>query len=119
MSATPRPSAGSALSHPFATRRRGIVAASLLVAVAALATGLWWRFRQAPRLSERDTLVLADFNNATGEPVFDETLKQALRVQLEQSPFLNVLSDQKVTQELKFMGRSAETHLTPDLAREV
>jgi tetratricopeptide (TPR) repeat protein len=63
--------------------------------------------------------VLADFDNATGEPVFDETLKQAFRVQLEQSPFLNVLSDQKVSQELKFMGRSKDTRLTTELAREV
>jgi len=116
--ATPRPSASAASSDHSAIHRSGTIAAVLLVLV-AVAAGLWWRSHQPPKLSERDTLVLADFNNATGEPVFDETLKQALRVQLEQSPFLNVLSDQKVSQELKFMGRSADTRLTPDLAREV
>ncbi|HYA22890.1 MAG TPA: hypothetical protein VEF05_01955, partial [Terriglobales bacterium] len=90
-----------------------------LVVVIALAGGLYWRSRQTPKLSEKDTVVLADFNNATGEPVFDEALKQALRVQLEQSPFLNVLSDQKVNQQLKFMGRSKDTRLATDVAREV
>src|SRR5262249_27568010 len=70
-------------------------------------------------LTEKDTIVVADFLNTTGEPVFDETLKQALRVQLEQSPFLNVLSDQAVGQELRFMGRSKDEPITQDLAREI
>jgi len=96
-----------------------IVIAALVLIVAVIGGGLWWRSRQAPKLSGKDTIVLADFDNATGEPVFDETLKQALRMQLEQSPFLNVLSDQKVNQELKFMGRSKDTRLTTELAREV
>jgi serine/threonine protein kinase/Flp pilus assembly protein TadD len=95
------------------------IVATIVVIAAVIGAGLWWRFRSAPRLAERDTVILADFNNATGEPVFDDTLKQALRVQLEQSPFLNVLSDQKVTQQLKFMGRSKDTRLTVDVAREV
>ena len=117
--ATPRPPSEASSPDHSAIRRKGMIAAALLIAVAAVAGGLWWHSRQAPKLSERDTLVVADFSNATGEPVFDETLKQALKVQLEQSPFLNVLSDQKVGQELKFMGRSKDTFLTPDVAREV
>ena len=70
-------------------------------------------------LTEKDTIVLADFNNTTGEPVFDGALKQALTVDLEQSPFLNVLSDQKVNDQLRFMGHSPDTRLTEDLARQV
>jgi eukaryotic-like serine/threonine-protein kinase len=104
-----------------ASTRKGLRAAiisGVLIAV-AVGAGLYWRSRQAPKLSEKDTLVLADFRNATGEPVFDETLKQALRVELEQSQFLNVLSDQKVNQELKFMGRAPDTRLTTEVAREI
>ena len=100
-------------------RSKTVIAVAALLVVLAIAGGLYWRWRQTPKLSEKDIVVLADFNNATGEPVFDETLKQALRVQLEQSPFLNVLSEQKVDQVLKFMGRSKDTRLTPDIAREV
>jgi len=69
--------------------------------------------------SHIDTIVLGDFANSTGDPVFDDSLKQGLRVKLEQSPFLNVLSDQKVNEELQLMGRQKNERLTPDLAREV
>ena len=93
------------------------IAAIVIVLVAAI---LYWRLQQqAPQLTEKDTIVLADFNNTTGEPVFDATLKQALTVDLEQSPFLNVLSDQKVDEQLGFMGLSTETRLTEDVARKV
>jgi serine/threonine protein kinase/tetratricopeptide (TPR) repeat protein len=74
---------------------------------------------RAPRLSERDSIVLADFENNTGEPVFDLTLKQALSAELEQSPFLNILSDSDVREALGYMGRPAGTPLTGDIAREV
>ncbi len=93
-----------------------VLAAILVVAAAGV---VFYRARRAPHLTEKDTIVLADFNNATGEPVFDEALKQAMRVQLEQSPFLNVLSEQKVIQELRYMGRAKDERLTTDLAREV
>jgi serine/threonine protein kinase/Flp pilus assembly protein TadD len=95
------------------------VLAPVLVIAALAGGGFYWRSRQAPKMTEKDTLVLADFNNSTGEPVFDDTLKQALQVQLEQSPFLNVLSEQKVGQQLKFMGHGKDERLTVDLAREV
>jgi eukaryotic-like serine/threonine-protein kinase len=87
-----------------------------------LTVGLFvgWRLNsRSHRLTERDTLVLADFTNSTGDPVFDDALTQGLRVQLEQSPFLNVLSEQKVDEQLKLMTRPPGEHLTPELAREV
>jgi serine/threonine protein kinase len=96
------------------------LAAVTVFVVAALLVG-YFHFRAQPSsaLTEQDTLVLADFNNFTGETVFDATLKQALRAQLEQSPFLNVLTDQKTRQALGFMGRALDTRLTPDVVREV
>jgi hypothetical protein len=70
-------------------------------------------------LTEKDTIVLADFDNKTGDTLFDDTLKQGLFVQLEQSPFLELVSDNKVNQTLKLMGRPGGDRLTPELAREV
>jgi eukaryotic-like serine/threonine-protein kinase len=74
---------------------------------------------KATPLTEKDTVVLADFTNSTGDPVFDGTLKQALAVDLEQSPFLNILSDRKVGETLKLMGRPPTEHVTADVAREL
>ena len=99
--------------------QRWLVAAGLVVIVAAAGTYLYLRQHQSHHLTEQDTVVLADFTNQTGEPVFDDTLKQGLRVQLEQSPFLNVLPDEKAAQELAYMGRQRETRLTREVAREV
>ena len=99
--------------------QRWLVAAGLVVIVAAAGTYLYLRQHHSHHLTEQDTVVLADFTNQTGEPVFDDTLKQALRVQLEQSPFLNVLPDEKAAQELAYMGRQRETRLTREVAREV
>ena len=70
-------------------------------------------------LTEKDTIVLADFNNTTGDAVFDDTLKQGLAVQLDQSPFLNVLSDRKMRDTLKLMGHSAGERITPEIARDL
>jgi tetratricopeptide (TPR) repeat protein len=88
--------------------------------VLAVATGgvLLRRFRHSPTLAENDTIVLADFTNNTGDPVFDDTLKQGLRVELEQSPFLNILSDEKVSEELQMMGHPPDERLSVSLARE-
>ena len=69
--------------------------------------------------SERDSVVLADFANSTGEPVFDETLKEALEVQLRQSPFLSVLPEQRLQGMLRMMGRRTDEKITPAIAREV
>jgi hypothetical protein len=86
---------------------------------AAIAGILYYRSRSVRRLTEKDTIVLADFANTTGDSVFDDTLKQALAVDLQQSPFLNVLSDEKAAESLKLMNRSAHDRQTQEVAREV
>ena len=95
------------------------VPAAVVVVAALVAGGLYFRSRHAARLTEKDTIVLADFTNTTGDTVFDDTLKQALAVDLGQSPFLNILSEQKVGQTLRQMTHSPSERLTRDLAREV
>jgi serine/threonine protein kinase/tetratricopeptide (TPR) repeat protein len=94
------------------------VAAGLL-AVLAVAGGLYWRSHNRPKLTDKDTIVLSDFDNKTGDAVFDDTLKQGLSVQLEQSPFLELVSERKVNETLKLMGRPAGDRLTPEVTREV
>ena len=91
----------------------------LLVVVVLAAVGYVAHHRAARRLTEKDTVVLSDFANRTGDPVFDDTLKTGLSVALNQSPFLNVLSDRKVAATMRLMSRPAGTKLTPDVAREV
>ena len=96
-----------------------IVVPSVVVLVALIAGGLYYRSHRPKPLTEKDTVVLADFNNSTGDPVFDDTLKTALGVSLNQSPFLNVLSDSAATKTLKLMEKPPETKLTPEVAREL
>jgi eukaryotic-like serine/threonine-protein kinase len=91
-----------------------------VVLVALLAAGgLYYRAHRSKPLTDKDTIVLADFANSTGDPVFDDTLKTALNVSLRQSPFLNVLSDSDVAKTLQQMTRPASTKLTPEVAREL
>jgi serine/threonine protein kinase/Flp pilus assembly protein TadD len=104
--------------HPLLKRWK-LLATAAVVAVALLAGGLSWRSRKTAPLTDKDTIVLADFANTTGDTVFDGTLKQALGIQLEQSPFLNVLSDRKVTETLKLMNRPANERITRKVAEEV
>ncbi len=93
---------------------------SAVVVLAILATGGYFlSHRPTVNLTDKDTVVLADFSNSTGDAVFDDTLKTALSVALQQSPFLNVLSDSKVAKTLKLMTRPADTKLTPDVVREL
>jgi eukaryotic-like serine/threonine-protein kinase len=99
--------------------RLGVLVLAAVVVVLVVGGGWFWRTRRAGVLYEKDTIVLGDFANSTGDSVFDDTLKQALRVQLEQSPFLNVLSDQELNAELRLMGRSSEQPLTSDVARDL
>ena len=88
--------------------------------VALLVAGwFYYRSHQTKPLTEKDTIVLADFTNSTGDAVFDDSLKTALSVSLRQSPFLNVLSDSEVAKTLQQMTRPASTKLTPEVAREV
>ncbi|MGC1170663.1 MAG: protein kinase, partial [Candidatus Acidiferrales bacterium] len=89
------------------------------IAVVALAAGGYLYFHPKPRLSEEDTLVLADFTNTTGDPVFDDTLKQAISVQLAQSPFLNILSYARIRATLRLMAKPSDTRLTPDVASDL
>jgi serine/threonine protein kinase/Flp pilus assembly protein TadD len=96
-----------------------ILAPAALVVVALVAGGLYWRTRPSAKLTEKDTVVLADFTNTTGDAVFDDTLKQALSVELAQSPFLNVLPDQRMQQTLSLMSRPANEKVTQNVAREI
>ena len=95
-----------------------VIGAVALVMLAVIGGGLYLRSR-TNRLTDKDTIVVADFANSTGDPVFDDTLKTALTVALNQSPFLNVLPDNRVAKTLKLMTRPADTRLTPDVAREL
>ncbi len=90
-----------------------------LLAAALVAGGLYYRSHRARPLTDKDTIVLADFANTTGDAVFDDTLKTALTVSLNQSPFLNVLTDNKVAETLKLMARPANTPLTPEVVRDL
>ncbi|MGA8762890.1 MAG: protein kinase, partial [Candidatus Sulfotelmatobacter sp.] len=116
------PSSPAVKAAQVAVARGGQLRIVLPIAVVLVAavTGLYLRFHPAtPKLTEKDTIVLSDFTNTTGEPVFDASLRQALATQLEQSPFLNILSEQRVAQELRYMGRSSDERLTQSMAREV
>jgi tetratricopeptide (TPR) repeat protein/tRNA A-37 threonylcarbamoyl transferase component Bud32 len=111
----------SSVAAPIAARRAhlklyGVVA--FLVAVLA-GTAIFFYTRRQPRLTEKDSIVLADFANTTGDPVFDGTLKEALAVQLQQSPFLNIMSKERIREALGYMGRSPNARLTSEVAREI
>jgi serine/threonine protein kinase/tetratricopeptide (TPR) repeat protein len=101
------------------TSRKIVAAISVLLLAVVVAAGLYYRSHRIKRLTDKDTVVLADFTNTTGDAVFDDTLKTALAVSLRQSPFLNVLSDGKVAYSLRLMTRSPGTRLSPELAREL
>ena len=88
-------------------------------ALAAIAAGGYFYFHRAAPLTDKDTIVLADFANTTGDAVFDDTLKQALAIQLEQSPFLSLVSEERIQQTLHLMSQPADARLTPKIAREL
>ena len=96
-----------------------LIPAAVVVIAAVVAGVLVLRPRHAAPLTEKDTIVLADFDNKTGDPVFDDALKQALAVQLGQSPFLNILSDRKVSETMRLMGRQPGDRITRDVAGEL
>ena len=112
-----------AVAAPIAAapaRKRWLVPAAAVVVVALLAAGiLFMRQRQAHALTGKDSVVLADFVNTTGDAVFDGTLKQALAVQLEQSPYLNLLPESRIREALRFMGRQPGERISNDVAREI
>ena len=120
--AAPSSSSGVKAGEVSAASRKfwKILVPAIAVVVIGLAVGAWLYFaRKAQALTEKDTIVLGDFTNTTGDTIFDDTLKTALNVSLRQSPFLNVLSDSEVTKNLKFMMRPADAELTPEVAREL
>jgi len=111
-------SAQAPTSAPAARSWKIPIAVAVLL-ILAVGGGLYWRSHRAPALTEKDSILIADFANTTGDPVFDGSLKTALAVDLQQSPFLNVVSDQKIKQMLKLMGRSPDERLSSEVAREI
>jgi eukaryotic-like serine/threonine-protein kinase len=94
--------------------------ATIFILAAIIATVAWFSYsNRVPAITEKDTLLLADFVNTTGDVVFDGTLKQALAVQLEQTPFLNLFPEERVRETLRYMGRSADERVTKEVAREI
>jgi serine/threonine protein kinase/tetratricopeptide (TPR) repeat protein len=117
--ATETPAVAAESSGPRPNVSLKTIAVAILALVAVIGAGLYWRARQPVKLTERDTIVLADFANTTGDPVFDDSLRQALVAQLGQSPFLNILSDGKVRATLQLMGQSPDQRVTQSMAQEI
>jgi serine/threonine protein kinase/Flp pilus assembly protein TadD len=125
----PAPSASSPAVAPSSAAVSAVTAPKkpwkiLLPAIVAvlvlLIAGAWYlRSKQSAKLTEKDSVLLADFVNTTGNAVFDGTLKQALAVQLEQSPYLNIFPESRIQQALKFMGRTPDERVTKDVAHEI
>ena len=114
------PPGKSAVSRKNALKVVLPVGVIVLALLGAIIIGLSHRrSSQASKLTEKDAVVLADFTNSTGDPVFDNTLKQALSISLRQSPFLNILSDSRVAGTLTLMTRPPNTQITNDVAREI
>jgi len=109
----------AAVGRAASKRKQWLAALAVLAVAVVIAIVFGIRQRQSHKLTEHDTLVLADFNNSTGDPVFDDTLKQAISVQLAQSPFLNILSDAKIRATLKLMAKPPGTKLTPEVADDL
>jgi eukaryotic-like serine/threonine-protein kinase len=101
------------------TRKLLIALTTLTVIGIPIVIILAFYSHRTPKLTDRDKIVLADFTNTTGDPVFDGTLRQGLAVQLEQSPFLSLVSEERIQQIFRLMGRPADAGLTPEVAREV
>src|SRR6266403_1250821 len=114
-----RETAAGVTAAALPRRRKNVVTVVIVVLAAGIAGGLLWRARTAPRLTEKDTIVLGDFANSTGDAVFDGTLREGLSVELEQSPFLSLVSEEGIHRTLQMMERPANTRLTPQITREV
>jgi hypothetical protein len=112
-------------ARKFLRRHRPAVfgAAAGLAFVALGGVTEWWFVRgdspPSAKLTDKDTIVLADFDNKTGDPVFDDTLRQGLSVELQQSPFLSLLSDARIGQTLPLMGQPKDVRLTPEIAQQI
>jgi serine/threonine protein kinase/tetratricopeptide (TPR) repeat protein len=117
--AEPSSASGTAAAQAPAASKKFLLAGAAVLVAALIAGGLYLRFHGTQKLTEKDPILVADFVNTTGDPVFDGTLKQALAVQLEQSPYLNIVPDQTVRKALQFMGRPADERITGNVAREI
>jgi DNA-binding winged helix-turn-helix (wHTH) protein/tetratricopeptide (TPR) repeat protein len=106
-------------SAETAVKRRWLASAAWMALAGAFAGGAYFISHRAPVLTEKDTLVLAEFSNTTGDPVFDDTLRQGLELQLEQSPYLSLISESRVQQTLRLMSKAADARLTPEIARDL
>jgi serine/threonine protein kinase/tetratricopeptide (TPR) repeat protein len=100
-------------------KKRGMAVILAALVVLSLSVGGYFYWRRPPRLTDKDTIVLADFANTTGDAVFDGTLQQGLAVQLEQSPFLSLITEQRIQQVLRLMGQPQDARLTPEIARDL
>ncbi len=118
-SAVSATSAAPANAVPAKKPWKILAAAGLVGLAAVIALGIYIRSSRSSKLTEKDSVLLADFVNTTGDAVFDGTLKQALAVQLEQSPYLNLVPESKIREALRFMGRPPDQRLTADVAREI
>jgi serine/threonine protein kinase/tetratricopeptide (TPR) repeat protein len=101
-----------------ATAWKPLVTVAVVALALAAAAGVTY-LRRAPKLTDKDTIVLADFVNTTGDPVFDDTLRQGLSVELGQSPFLSIVSDERVRNALRLMGQAPNARLTDEVARDL
>ncbi len=111
------PAGRQAAPAPATAKRWKAIAAA--AAVLALFAAGYFYFHRTPKLTDKDTIVLADFTNKTDDPVFDGTLRQGLAVQLEQSPFLSLVSDQRIQSTLRLMDQPRDARLTPELAKDI
>jgi eukaryotic-like serine/threonine-protein kinase len=111
--------AAIATAPPQAQRSLWPLLAGAAALVVAATVGAYFYFHRTPRLTEKDSIVVADFTNTTGDPVFDGTLRQGLTAQLQQTPFLSFVSPDQIAETLRFMEKPPETRLTKDVAREV
>jgi eukaryotic-like serine/threonine-protein kinase len=119
--ASPESKSGAVSAAPVKTHRAKwpvVIAAALVIVVAGVASWLYFT-RHAQALTDKDTIVLAEFANTTGDPVFDGTLSQGLSAQLDQSPFLSLISDERIAHMLMLMAQPKDAQLTPDVARDV
>jgi serine/threonine protein kinase/tetratricopeptide (TPR) repeat protein len=113
------PPSGSVIGPPATGRRRWLLASAAVAVVAAVGLGSFFYSHRASALTEKDFILLTDFTNTTGDSVFDGTLKQALAVQLEQSPFLNVYPQERVREAMRYAGRSPDDRVTVPVARDI
>ena len=119
--ASPESKSGAVSAAPVKTHRAKwpvVIGATLVIVVAGVASWLYFA-RRAQALTDKDTIVLAEFANATGDLVFDGTLRQGLSAQLDQSPFLSLISDERIAHTLMLMAKPKDAQLTPDVARDV